>query len=232
VSEPSQAQEQDGRSTRARQKSEATRRRILEAAMKLFARQGYNATSIDDVARASGIGRATVYLHFRGKAEILKTLTDDMLGKINAVLGPIDPELADKDEREQIVQLLDDLISVQEANPQLAELILHGSTSEEIDANLLGFYQALNTLIEDGLRMEIAAQRIRKLDTRVGARCILGVLKEVLIHPMARGEFGATQARERAIHMVDFLYYGVRLPPELRKPRSVQAVHRTPGERP
>ncbi len=201
----------DGRRERAHKKAVATRKRILDAALKLFARQGYNNTSIDDLARASGVGRATIYLHFRGKAEILKTLTDDMLEQIDQVISPINMEDTERSEMEQTLMILDNLISVQKRNPQLAELILQGSISEETDAILMDFYRALNNLIVEGLEKAISIGIIRSLDIEVAARCILGALKEVLIQPLARGEISPEKARSMSASMVDFVHNGLRL---------------------
>lgn len=46
------------------------RARILRSAMQQFQRLGYRRTSIDDVARESGVAKGTVYLHFKNKAEL------------------------------------------------------------------------------------------------------------------------------------------------------------------
>ncbi|UQA55332.1 TetR/AcrR family transcriptional regulator [Polyangium aurulentum] len=47
------------------------RLRILQAAAELFAVQGYRKTNIDEIARASGVAKGTVYLYFANKAEVL-----------------------------------------------------------------------------------------------------------------------------------------------------------------
>jgi AcrR family transcriptional regulator len=44
---------------------------IIEAADELFARYGYERTSMDDIARHLGIGKGSIYLEFRTKEEIL-----------------------------------------------------------------------------------------------------------------------------------------------------------------
>ena len=46
------------------------RLRILGAATDLFAKQGYRKTNIDDIARAAGIAKGTVYLYFKNKGAI------------------------------------------------------------------------------------------------------------------------------------------------------------------
>jgi len=52
-------------------KKEQKGRRILRAATDLFVRLGYRKTSIDDIARAAGVGKGTVYLYFETKADLL-----------------------------------------------------------------------------------------------------------------------------------------------------------------
>lgn len=49
----------------------ATRERIAETALELFQRQGYAATTIDQIARAAEVGRRTVFRHFPTKEAIL-----------------------------------------------------------------------------------------------------------------------------------------------------------------
>jgi len=55
----------------------ATRRRVLIAAESLFARRGYEATAMADVAERAGIGVGTLYHHFPDKRALLLALIDD-----------------------------------------------------------------------------------------------------------------------------------------------------------
>src|SRR5437667_8428699 len=53
---------------------------ILEAARKIFAKKGYEAATVDDVAEAAGVAKGTLYLYFRSKREIyLAALRHDVL---------------------------------------------------------------------------------------------------------------------------------------------------------
>ena len=56
---------------------ELTRKRIITAARSLFVDKNYIATTIDDIAEAAGIGRATFYLHFQSKDEVLQAVLDE-----------------------------------------------------------------------------------------------------------------------------------------------------------
>jgi AcrR family transcriptional regulator len=53
-------------------RAEATRLAIVAAAGRLFAERGYAATSIEEIAAAAGVGRATVFTSVGGKPELLK----------------------------------------------------------------------------------------------------------------------------------------------------------------
>ncbi len=52
-----------------------TRERVLEAALSCIEREGLAATSVEDVARAASVSRATIYRHFPGGREQLVTET-------------------------------------------------------------------------------------------------------------------------------------------------------------
>jgi AcrR family transcriptional regulator len=52
------------------------RQDMLSAASALFARHGYYAVSMDDIAREAGVGRATLYRQFSTKVKILAELSD------------------------------------------------------------------------------------------------------------------------------------------------------------
>jgi AcrR family transcriptional regulator len=51
-----------------------TRQRLVDAAKEVFARTGYAAATIEDITNAAGASRATFYLHFKSKAEIVQEL--------------------------------------------------------------------------------------------------------------------------------------------------------------
>lgn len=53
------------------------RSHICEAARDLFFRQGYTTTTFEQIARAAGTQRTTLYSHFADKAEILRAIAED-----------------------------------------------------------------------------------------------------------------------------------------------------------
>lgn len=54
-----------------RRSAEQTRGRVLEAAYKLFRRQGYNRVTMDDIAEAAELTKRTLYHHFNSKDQLL-----------------------------------------------------------------------------------------------------------------------------------------------------------------
>ncbi|WP_214410407.1 TetR/AcrR family transcriptional regulator [Sphaerisporangium fuscum] len=54
-----------------------TRARIQEIALKLFTEQGYEATSLREIAEALGVTKAALYYHFRTKDDILASMAED-----------------------------------------------------------------------------------------------------------------------------------------------------------
>src|ERR1700694_4244832 len=66
--------------------AKTTRLALLEAAGRLFAEQGYVATSIEQIARAAGVSRATVFTSVGGKPVLLKAAYDvALIGDDDAV---------------------------------------------------------------------------------------------------------------------------------------------------
>ncbi len=58
-------------------KSERSRRTLLDAALRLFSRQGYRATTVRDIAKAAGVSTGNLYHHFPDKEAIFRTLLDE-----------------------------------------------------------------------------------------------------------------------------------------------------------
>jgi AcrR family transcriptional regulator len=61
-------------STRRREQAAATRRQILDAAQRLFERDGYTATTMAAIAQEAGVALKTVYVGFATKSGVLREL--------------------------------------------------------------------------------------------------------------------------------------------------------------
>jgi AcrR family transcriptional regulator len=56
------------------ERSEATRRALVESARNLFASEGYSDTQLDDVVRSAGVTKGALYHHFQGKADLFRAV--------------------------------------------------------------------------------------------------------------------------------------------------------------
>ncbi len=74
---------------------------ILEGARRLFAANGFDATSIDDIAEAAGVAKGAVYHHFASKEAVFLRVLEDVQAAIAET--PVPPEaLKERDPAEQI----------------------------------------------------------------------------------------------------------------------------------
>lgn len=72
------------RPTLREERAALTRTRIAQAGRRLFASRGYGATTLAAVAEEAGVAVQTVYAVYGSKAEILRTLRDDLLNEPHA----------------------------------------------------------------------------------------------------------------------------------------------------
>ena len=57
-------------------KSEASREQVLDAAIRVLAKQGISGTSVQDIADAAGLSKGAVHYHFESKEELLERVLD------------------------------------------------------------------------------------------------------------------------------------------------------------
>ncbi len=65
------------------QRSEETRTKILDSAVKLFSMQGFDAASVDDICEDAGISKGAFYHHFESKQALFLALLDNWLQTID-----------------------------------------------------------------------------------------------------------------------------------------------------
>jgi AcrR family transcriptional regulator len=64
-----------------------TRARIQQVALELFAEQGYERTSLREVAERLGVTKAALYYHFHSKEDIVRSFTEDYFARIDALIA-------------------------------------------------------------------------------------------------------------------------------------------------
>ncbi len=64
-----------------------TRARIQRVALELFAEQGYERTSLREIAERLGVTKAALYYHFKSKEDIVHSFTEDYFGRVDALIA-------------------------------------------------------------------------------------------------------------------------------------------------
>src|SRR5260370_1091304 len=73
---------------------DARRQQILAAAQRCFTRNGFQATTMQDIFAEAGLSAGSVYSHFTGKDEIITAIADDVIDTITATAGAALPRAA------------------------------------------------------------------------------------------------------------------------------------------
>jgi TetR/AcrR family transcriptional regulator, fatty acid metabolism regulator protein len=98
------------------------RRMILDAAVRVFARQGFNGCRVSDIADEAGVAYGLVYHYFRSKDEVLDTL---FLERWNILLEAI--RETDRQEiapREKLHQIASFIVDSYRHDPELMKVII------------------------------------------------------------------------------------------------------------
>jgi AcrR family transcriptional regulator len=74
------------RSVLSRRDPEARRQAILEAALDVFAAEGFAAAKLDDVADKAGVAKGTIYLHFKDKQDLFEQMVREAVVPVIARL--------------------------------------------------------------------------------------------------------------------------------------------------
>jgi AcrR family transcriptional regulator len=80
-------------SLRERQK-EFTRRQLLDAAHEEFAARGYESTTVEDIVARAGASRATFYMHFESKAQMVAEVAERLQPMVDECCRRLDVALA------------------------------------------------------------------------------------------------------------------------------------------
>ena len=86
------------------QMHQAREEAILQATCRLLGEKAYDAMTMDDVANAVGIAKASLYKHFASKEELCCAAMVQILGKVQAFLDTVPAELAPQDKVRALVR--------------------------------------------------------------------------------------------------------------------------------
>jgi AcrR family transcriptional regulator len=140
----------------SQERSRRARESLLSAALSLFAEHGYDATTVDEIAKRAGVAVGGFYLHFRSKKQLLLVLMNRLLEE---VAGPV---LAAGDRPARFSERLRARLRVERAYAGAYRAWREAALRDGSLAALHARIEAWTTArIAAGLRAETAALRTR-----------------------------------------------------------------------
>ena len=154
------------------------RRQILTAAMQLFSRQGFDATTTRAIAQLAGVNEAIIFRHFTSKDELYWAVLSEQMQERDPA-ERLKRELRfSRHARLTIAETAENLLRRDEQDVALTRLLLFsalrpGELSQKFIRSYIGESLAL---VSEYIREGVEKGWLRNIDPRVGARAFMGML--------------------------------------------------------
>ena len=158
---------------------EERRRQILQAAVRAFARKGYHACRVSDIAKEAGVAYGLVYHYYRSKETLLEAIFKETWGAMLATIRSV--EQLDEPARVQVRKVTEIVLRTWKRDPELVRVLVREVTrssqvqqeTDEIDLA----YQALQRIVERGQQ---TGEFRDDVDARLIGTIWYGALEEIL----------------------------------------------------
>lgn len=194
------------RTESVQERLDATRARIVEAALALIAAKGYAGCSVAQVADAAGVATGSVYKHFPNKgalfAEVFRTHTQhevDAVAEASTKPGTIE---------ERVTAAVETFARRALKSPRLAYALLAEPVDPQVEAERLIYRRAYRDIYAQLIADAVDAGDLPPQDPEVTAACVVGALAEALVVPLHAGVAAKRTVPEIAAFVVRAL--GVR----------------------
>ena len=124
----------------------SSKEKIRAAAMELFIKQGYYATSISDIAKQAVISKGLLYNYYKGKEELLSEMVE---ARIKEVMEVMEEAFTLNTPREQLEHIINGAIDNIHQKPEVHRFYLHLQTQPESDEELIKYS---HLIIEENAR--------------------------------------------------------------------------------
>lgn len=125
---------------------QASKEKIRAAAMGLFIKQGYYATSISNIAKQAGISKGLLYNYYNGKEDLLSEMVE---ARIREVVEVMEVAITLDTPNEQLEHIVNGAIDNIHKNPAVHRFYLHLQTQPEADEELIKYS---HLIIEENTR--------------------------------------------------------------------------------
>lgn len=174
------------------------RERILAAAERVFARRGFFAARVSEIAKDAGVADGTIYLYFKSKDDLLISLFENRMKQVNETLrAAIADELRTLDQLRAFIKAYLRLVHDEPAATEVLTIELRQSNKfmkEYENAEFADFLRLLGGLIAKG---QEAGELDDAVPPHVAARMIFGMLDELaLAWVLAKQPINATKPKK------------------------------------
>jgi isochorismate synthase len=168
----------------------ATRRheKILDAALRVFARKGYRDAAVDDIASESRTSKGGVYFHFPGKQAIFLELLDRTAARLRRKIEEtiaLEPDPIKRADAALVV-----VLRTFASHRSLARLFMIEAlgAGKEFHRRLSDIHEEFASIIKEQLDDAVRLGVIQPLDTQVAATAWFGALNEVVMRWLLSGK--------------------------------------------
>jgi|MudIll2142460700_1097286.scaffolds.fasta_scaffold52550_2 TetR/AcrR family fatty acid metabolism transcriptional regulator len=174
------------------------RERILAAAERVFARRGFFASRVSEIAKDAGVADGTIYLYFKSKDDLLISLFENRMKQVNETLRTaIANERSTLDQLRAFIHAYLQLVHDEPAATEVLTIELRQSNKfmkEYENAEFADFLRMLGGLIAKG---QDAGELDDAVPAHVAARMIFGMLDELaLAWVLAKQPINATKPKK------------------------------------
>jgi AcrR family transcriptional regulator len=169
------------------QRSEETRARIMEAAIKLFSTRGYNKASVDNICEEAGISKGAFYHHFKSKQALFLSLLDGWLQFVDNAIEATKDKTVPETFR-QMTQAFPFIFETAGENlPMFLEFWLQASRDKKIwnagIAPYRRYHGYFTSLIKKGVEEGSFVEVDPELASRMIVSTAMGLLLQSLLDP-------------------------------------------------
>jgi len=163
------------------QRSEETRSRILEAAVRRFSEAGYNAASVDDICSLAGVSKGAFYHHFPSKQAVFLALLDDWLKMLDMGLEALRKPTVPETLMEMTSVLPLAFASAENRLPMFLEFWLQASRDEGIWKASIAPYRRYRDQFAKLIEAGIAEGSLKEVDPQASAELIVSMAVGLLL---------------------------------------------------
>jgi TetR/AcrR family transcriptional regulator, fatty acid metabolism regulator protein len=158
---------------------EYKRRLLLDAAVRVFARKGYHASRVGDIAEEAGVAYGLLYHYFSSKEEVLRSVFRETWRALIATIESV--EEGDDPPREQLRKVTEILLRSWRRDPDLVRVLVLEVTRSQLLAGemdeIVASFKAIQKIVERGQ----ADGSIRPdLDAHLASYVFYGAIDELL----------------------------------------------------